>query len=344
MKYLQSGKKPQAAQTKQPITDIQFLAAMSVTDYLMDAADEEFEQHPVDQAEVVDNMATLCAWIDTGLISDEALEQYAISTPGLNDIYGKNVEEFKTNLKNQVIANEGWLDGLVGDFNTGLLGAVIAWARNSLPNLKKQLEICKDKLANTSDEKIFSRSNQHLIRVRSKYLPSVKNFEDAVAALGRMLKAIEANPESQDESPYVEQLKGSMYWDEGAQKKKGQQNTSWKYIGVRILPSVLAVSGPVAAGVKFAQRYYFEPAQPVGERGWNSRAVYEKGIDDISALVNLLEETIAKTAKKPDTKCAAHALKWAQKEIVYLGRGLTTAIRKVYAGGFVRFVSNRVIH
>jgi hypothetical protein len=138
-------------------------------------------------------------------------------------------------------------------------------------------------------------------------------------------------------------------YDNGKGGAKGQQDTDWKYVGVRLLPTVGSmVAGPVGTGLKVAERFWYDKSQPVGERGWNKKQIYADGLKQLEGLVaNLAKALGALSKSKADQKdlaAAANFCKWAEKEVVYLGRGLTTAIRKVYAGGFVRLVSNRFIH
>lgn len=342
------------------MSDADFVARMCALDDMLDATieSEESLSTPATPAEVLDNMITLECLIDNGCFDKAYLDYYVRNTPGLSDMYGGSVEAFRANLKNAIdeqAACEGKLDGFIGDFATGPVGLamgpialIISAMRSKLPNLIEQVKICKEKLANTSDDKIELRSKQKLIRVRSKYLPEYSVFMKACEALTKVLNAIASNPTA-DQTRFIELLKGSMYYtDKG--KLKGNQNTNWKYAMVRLLP-VLASTLPrggdaMYAAAKVSERDWFEPSQPVGKRGWNSRAAYENGLKALESLINALTNAIQKLSANSgsDTKAAALMLKWASKEVIYLGRGLTTAIRKVYAGGFVRFVSNRVIH
>lgn len=334
------------------MSDADFVARMCALDDMLDATieSEESLSTPATRAEVLDNMITLECLIDNGCCDKAYLDYYVRNTPGLSDMYGGSVEAFRANLKNAIdeqAACEGKLDGFIGDFATGPAGLIISAMRSKLPNLIEQVKICKEKLANTSDDKIESRSKQMFIRVRSKYLPEYSVFMKACEALTKVLNAIASNPTA-DQTRFIELLKGSMYYtDKG--KLKGNQNTNWKYAVVRLLPTLMNIlphMAPMYGGVKVSERYWFEPSQPVGKRGWNSRAAYENGLNALESLINALTNATQKLSANSgsDTKAATLMLKWASKEVIYLGRGLTTAIRKVYAGGFVRFVSNRVIH
>lgn len=334
------------------MSDADFVARMCALDDMLDATieSEESLSTPATRAEVLDNMITLECLIDNGCCDKAYLDYYVRNTPGLSDMYGGSVEAFRANLKNAIdeqAACEGKLDGFIGDFSTGPAGLIISAMRSKLPNLIEQVKICKEKLANTSDDKIESRSKQMFIRVRSKYLPEYSVFMKACEALTKVLNAIASNPTA-DQTRFIELLKGSMYYtDKG--KLKGNQNTNWKYAVVRLLPTLMNIlphMAPMYGGVKVSERYWFEPSQPVGKRGWNSRAAYENGLKALESLIDALTNATQKLSANSgsDTTAATLLLKWASKEVIYLGRGLTTAIRKVYAGGFVRFVSNRVIH
>lgn len=331
-----------AVAAKYEMTDVSFLASMTVLEDILDASLEEFDVAH-EALEVRESFETLDAMIANGLVCDAELEAFARTTPGLKELASEGLENFKS--KVHLAATEGVVDGMLGDWNTGPIGAIIAFKRSSIEAIKQELDLCKEKLAKTEDRKIETVTQQAFIRVRSKYLPKTDVFFKGVDALSKMFKAVASNP-NQGEDKYIALLKGSMFFNNDAQKKQGNQDTNWKYAGIRLLPTILGtVSGGIGDAVRITKRFWFEPAQPVGERGWNNRNVFEQALDSMKKLVADYEAAAGKVISSEDkTGAGAPIVKWGQKEVVYLGRGLTTAIRKLYASGFVRLISNRVIH
>ena len=347
MQFTPTAKKAPVAQAG-VISDAEFVAKMTVLDEMLEEGIESLDAVKDEKVEIAASFKTLDVMIKEGLISDESLQAMALTTPGLKELF-TDMQSFKGKVAEQAKAMEGFLDGMLGDANTGLIGAIIAFARNNLPSVKEQIDICKQKLAATSDAKVEERSNQMFIRVRSKYLPSVQTFQGAVKALNTCLATVASNPKASWDQ-IIKGLRGSMY-DNGKGGAKGQQDTDWKYAGVRLLPTLLNMvpgAGIVGAGVQVAERFWYDRSKPVGERGWNKKQIYADGLKQLEALVGNLAKALGAVSKskaeQKDLASAAQFCKWAEKEVVYLGRGLTTAIRKVYAGGVVRFFSNRFIH
>ena len=352
MQFTPTAKKAPVAQA---LSDAEFVAKMAVLDEMLEEGLESLDVVKDEKVEIAASFKTLDVMIKEGLISDENLQAMAITTPGLKELF-TDMQSFKGKVAEQAKAMEGFLDGMLGDWNTTFIGTIIAFARNNLPSVKEQIDICKQKLAATSDDKVEERSKQMFIRVRSKYLPSVQTFQGAVKALNTCLAAVASNPKASWDQ-IIKGLRGSMY-DNGKGGAKGQQNTDWKYAGVRLLPTLLGMVpgvGPgvgiahtAGIGVKVAERFWYDRSQPVGERGWNKKQIYADGLKQLEGLVANLAKALGALSKakadQKDLAAAANFCKWAEREVVYLGRGLTTAIRKVYAGGFVRFVSNRFIH
>ena len=324
-----------------PLTDEQIVARLTALDDMLDSA-ELIDSSAQTQFDIDEATESLRCLISAGMISDNQLKALIESEPGLQKFGStENLAAFKKRL-NARVAEEGFWDGFLGDYNTGLIGAVIAYARNNMPNLEEQVNICQNKLDQTGDWKIEGRSRQMFIRVRSKYLPAYEVYMQAVAALKKVCDMIAADPTSTNEK-MLDCLKGTMYWDNEKMQKHGNQDTNWVYAIVRLLPSVVPFIGGV---LQIAERFWFEPSQPVGDRGWDSRNAYQSGLNALSDLIGAVHKAMsAVRAKSDDTsREAAAMMRWLEKEVVYLGRGLTTAIRKVSSGAFVRFFSNRFIH
>ena len=258
------------------------------------------------------------------------------------------MEELDEFTESEIVTVEGWLDGLLGDMNTGPIGALIALARHKLSNVKMQVDICKKKLDAIPEQEVRNRVQQMIFRVRSKYLPEYNTFINGCNALTKLLLA--ASKPNVTEEKLVECLKGSMFYD-AVKGKKGQSNANWTYIIMRWLIPVAVGSIPVVGtaaniGYQYALRFNYDPDKPVGQRGWKTSAQFESGLKAMDTLLDALETTLRSVRKSTDEVDPAvyKSIKWAEKETIYLGRGLTTAIRKLYAGNAVRFVSNRFIH
>ena len=306
-------------------------------------------------------------------IHDKSMEEVndiVNSHEGLEDLWVESngdVAAFESLIDANITAMESKIDEWLGD---GVLRALVGIKHSKISTLKAELPKAKAAVSKLSDKKVEKRASDTgsfwmFGRVKSRFLLNHNVFDQQADAFIALCAAISALPkiDAVDPAKIMKTLAGTPYMkalEAATEKGKTDGKTDWLHTIVKGLSSIMSplrwIVGPVTGLAGFALavfvRFFHDPEQPIGKRGWDSKEKILKGCDKTIQMVNAAEACIKhcetlladKGSDKDKVKFVGRTAQFVTNSIGEMGRGMLYACSKLTSTRLGRmFVKNRVM-